>query len=102
MRSNWNFTSKDNVYGSERGTPQTWQVTFTDGSVETFTAHQILWPQSSSWSFGGKDEDRLMFHGEIDGRWKLIYAVSGDQVREVRLLGDANVRDLPGEERLSV
>ena len=99
MKNDWNFTSVENHYGTERPTPNIWQFTFTDGSVETFAGHQLLQPMTSGF-FNDGGPERVTVHGEIDGHWRLIYSVQAEYVREVRLLGDVNTTEFPGETRL--
>lgn len=69
----------------EYGPISTYQVIWKSGHVEEVQAHQVIWPDGGLFSAPVKNS-RVMFHGEIDGRWRLVLAVPADDVLSVRLL----------------
>jgi hypothetical protein len=82
----------------DHGPLQTWQVIWRSGHVEEIRGHQCLLP-SPNYFFReeGPRENRLTFHGEIDGHWKLVLDVDYAEILSVRLLtGPEAVRpDVP-------
>lgn len=70
----------------EHGPLHTFEVIWKSGHVETIQAHQVLFPSPLPELFGGpgKRDDRICFHGEIDGRWTLILSAPEDEISTVR------------------
>jgi hypothetical protein len=80
------------------GPLQTWQVIWRNGHVEEVQAHQCLLPPTGGFLLFSERPDpregRLTFHGEIDGRWKLVLDVDYAEVLSVRLVTQPEV--IPG------
>jgi len=54
------------------------------GHVETIRAHQVIMPSRFAFAPDQPGDDRIMFHGEINGRWMLILAAHSADIRTVR------------------
>jgi hypothetical protein len=61
------------------------QITWRSGHIETVMAHQVLWPVDPS-PFGEPQtgRPRVLFHGEVGGRWGLILAADEADILSVR------------------
>lgn len=73
----------------EYGPLREYEVTWTNGHVETIKAHQVLLPQTFLWSDymrngGAERRQRYTFHGQVDGRWILILDAPAEDIRMVR------------------
>lgn len=68
----------------EYGPLDTYEVIWSSGHLEYIQAHQVLMPPLPG-LFGEPDRDpRWTFHGEVDGRWRLLLTAPADDVRSVR------------------
>lgn len=75
----------------EYGPLDTYEIVWTSGHVEYIQAHQVILPPDESAvdvffrrPVAPIRRDGWMFHGQIDGRWKLLlYAPAGD-IKSVR------------------
>ena len=76
----------------DHGPLRAYEVTWQSGHVETIWAHQCILPMAGN-PFLRDDADdsprRVMFHGEIDGRWQLILAAPEAEIVTVRNLAAA-------------
>lgn len=79
----------------ERGEPDEFEIVWKTGHVDRLKAHQVTWPHSDIFGgvFGGRPAGppHVLFHGEVDGRWRLLLsALEGDiaTVRNVTQVGD--------------
>jgi hypothetical protein len=76
----------------DRGPLQRYQVTWRSGHIEEVAAHQVTWPMDMPDLFGTmtktKDAPRVMFHGEIEGHWRLILVADAADLLSVRLVTD--------------
>lgn len=71
----------------EYGPLDTYEIIWDSGQVEYIKAHQVLMPQSSAMAglFGEeRQKPAWTFHGEVDGRWRLLLTAPADDIRTVR------------------
>lgn len=72
----------------DHGPLDTFEVTWNSGHIEHIQAHQVLAPPKRMFmmgeSTGGASESAWLFHGEIEGRWKLLLMAHDGDVRTVR------------------
>lgn len=71
----------------ERGPLVDYEITWTNGHVETIRAHQVMMPGSGHldmFSSRPPKKQRWTFHGEIDGHWRLILSAPEEDIRTVR------------------
>jgi hypothetical protein len=71
--------------GYDHGPLQTWEVVWKNGHVEEVQGHQCLLPTRSLFS-GESERERVTFHGEIDGHWKLVLDVDYSEISSIRLV----------------
>lgn len=71
---------------SERGAPDTYEITWENGHVEQIVAHQVAWPNNASILFGHSTAGArlITFHAEVDGRWTLMLQAREADIRTVR------------------
>lgn len=69
---------------NDRGPLQSYEVTWRSGHIETIRAHQVIMPSRFSFLPGEKQDNRVMFHGEIEGRWMLVLAADADEILTIR------------------
>lgn len=70
--------------GIDRGPLHRYEVTWANGHVEYVEAHQALMPAPPS-IFGGDDRPPVWaFHGEINGRWRLVLSAPAAVISVVR------------------
>jgi hypothetical protein len=80
--------------GYERGEPDEFEVVWKSGHVDRLKAHQVTWPSNTFDLFGGQQGPaRVLFHGEVDGRWRLLLSALEDDIRSVRNI--THVEDRP-------
>ena len=79
----------------ERGPLLPYQITWRSGHIETIRAHQVIWPSGFSGIFGERDErnPRVMLHGEVDGRWKLLLVADEEDILTIRRLETAEATE---------
>lgn len=71
----------------DHGPLHEYQVIWKSGHVETIRAHQVLLPPPALLFMGDRDEPRrVIFHGEIDGHWRLILDAAYDDITSIRNL----------------
>ena len=74
----------------EYGPLDTYEIVWATGHVEYIQAHQVLMPPNdivSAFLPGAtatKKRDGWTFHGEIDGRWKLLLFAAAEDIKSVR------------------
>ncbi|MEU2106428.1 hypothetical protein [Nocardia sp. NPDC019255] len=74
----------------DHGPLDTYEIVWESGHVEYIQAHQVITPPRdpmSAWLPGEtwtKTRGGWTFHGEVDGRWRLLLAVRADEIRSVR------------------
>ena len=79
----------------EYGPIDTYEVIWTSGHVEHVQAHQVLMPKDEMFeglfqALGGTrtaskpQPPAWTFHGEIDGRWRLVLHAPAEDIRSVR------------------
>lgn len=73
----------------DHGPLETYEIVWASGHVEHIQAHQVLMPSPDfSGIFGGvvavQREKRWTFHGEIDGRWRLLLTAPEADIKSVR------------------
>lgn len=74
----------------DHGPLDTYEVIWNTGHVEYIKAHQVLLPPDDLFSAmipgatKTKGRDGWMFHGEVDGRWKLLLFAPAEDIRSVR------------------
>lgn len=71
------------------GPLDTFEIAWTSGHVERIKAHQVRPPMPDALGsiFGAtrtKRRDGWTFHGEIDGRWKLLLFAPAEDIVSVR------------------
>lgn len=78
------------------GPLDTYEIIWQSGQVEYVQAHQVLMPPTDGFptSFGGgvygstdtatKPPRGWVFHGQIDGRWKLLLSAAAEDIKSVR------------------
>lgn len=64
------------------GPLQTYEVQWRTGTVEMILAHQVLTPNKFAFDPAGRTS--YLFHGEFDGRWRLVLAADGELIASVR------------------
>ena len=80
----------------DRGPLIPYQVTWASGHIETIEAHQVMMPMPRSPFDRTRDiPERVMFHGEIDGRWGLILSAAASEIVTVRRLSRQDVTTTP-------
>lgn len=72
----------------EYGEPQTYQVTWKTGKVETFEVHEISFSEKDcgSKSSFGNSNGHLRLFASVDGKWTLLLSVAESEIKDVRLL----------------
>lgn len=81
---------------SERGPADEFEVTWKNGHVDRFLAHQVTWPRESLALMAANPPEtprRVQFHAEMNGRWTLMLSALEDDILVIRNLTHA--RDLP-------
>ena len=84
----------------DHGPRETYEIGWQSGHIEHIQAHQVLMPPDDiPRSFGGgvyqsaggarKPRRGWAFHGQIDGKWRLVLAADGEDIRSVRNLAYA-------------
>lgn len=71
----------------DHGPLVTYEITWQSGHVERIQAHQVIWPGNALDLFapaGPPRPRRVMFHGEIDGRWTLQLSALEADIRTIR------------------
>jgi hypothetical protein len=70
------------------GPLQTFELTWTGGHVERIQAHQVAYPGNAAILFGHEPnaEPVIEFHGDFDGRWRLVLRVHAKEIRIIRNL----------------
>lgn len=79
----------------EHGPLDTYEVIWNSGQIEYIQAHQVIMPPlESPFSMGSgvfgsagattKPRGGWTFHGEIEGRWKLLLAADPADIKSVR------------------
>lgn len=70
----------------EYGPLDTYEIVWSSGHVEIIEAHQCLMPKSDFFMLAGekREEPRWTFHGEVEGRWRLLLTAPADDIRSVR------------------
>ncbi|WP_063023659.1 hypothetical protein [Nocardia niwae] len=80
----------------DHGPLDTYEIVWTWGHVERIQAHQVLLPPDDSFPFKlgegvcgstetvTKPRRGWAFHGEIDGRWRLLLSARAEDIRSVR------------------
>ena len=68
----------------EYGPLDTYEVIWNSGHVEQVRAHQVLAPRPAV--FGDHGTSVWMFHGEIDGKWRLLLVARDEDIKSVRNL----------------
>lgn len=75
----------------EYGPLDTYEIVWTSGHVEYIQAHQVILPPDDSvadaffpGSVATRRRDGWMFHGQIDGRWKLLLFAPAEDITSVR------------------
>lgn len=87
----------------EYGPLDTYEIHWASGHVETIQAHQCILPQNALLGglFGSADDEKIAphwtFHGEVDGRWRLLLTAPADDIRTVRNVSHTN--DVPAGEK---
>lgn len=64
-----------------------YEITWTSGHVETVHAQQVTWPGNAARLFAEVDvqtTERVVFYGEIDGRWTLLLSARVEDIRTIR------------------
>lgn len=80
----------------DHGPIQSFEITWQSGHVETIHAHQVSWPDNARALFGPADSDPFVrFHGQIGGRWRLVFQARELEIRSIRNVTDAE--PIPGE-----
>ena len=75
--------SADHDYGE----PDEYEVVWKSGHIDRLKAHQVTWPNNGFMTslFGGTPGPaRVMFHGEVDGKWRLLLTALEDDIRSIR------------------
>jgi hypothetical protein len=71
------------------GPIQAYEVVWASGHVERIQAHQVTLPPDVP-IFGSPVEARgprrIMFHGQIDGKWQLVLSALEEDIRSIRLV----------------
>lgn len=79
-------------YDYDHGEPDEFEIVWKTGHVDRLKAHQVTWPDSAAAIFGGlfgsrpAGAPRILFHGQIDGRWRLLLSAPEDDIATVRNL----------------
>lgn len=68
-----------------------WEITWMSGHIETVHGHQVTYPHAglamAGSIFGGNADTgapRILIHGEINGRWRLVLAAREEDIRTMR------------------
>jgi hypothetical protein len=61
-----------------------YQITWKSGHIETIQAHQVLHMGGHSDFMRPDMPARVRFHGEFDGRWRLVMDAPGDEIHTIR------------------
>lgn len=65
-----------------------YELVWSNGHTETVKAHQVTMPRPDlSGMFGGpvtKTHEYITFHGEIEGKWRLVLAAKPEDIRSIR------------------
>ncbi|MFC4128862.1 hypothetical protein [Nocardia rhizosphaerae] len=74
----------------EYGPMDTYEIIWASGQVERIAAHQVIAPPSDLMAplFSGATATRKragwMFHGEVDGHWKLLLFAPAEDIITIR------------------
>lgn len=68
----------------DRGPLTTYEITWMSGHVERVQAHSVMYPNTFSILGGPGGKQRVQFHGEIDGRWRLVLSALDEDIRTIR------------------
>ncbi len=84
----------------EYGPLDTYEIVWASGQIEHISAHQVLAPPSDivasflPGSTATKTRNGWMFHGEVDGHWKLLLFASVEDIITIRNV--THTRDTAG------
>lgn len=84
----------------ERGPLDTYEIVWASGQIEHIAAHQVLAPPTDMTASlfpgatGTKTRDGWMFHGEVDGDWKLLLFARAEDIITIRNV--THTRDTAG------
>lgn len=86
------------------GPLQSFEITWKSGHVETVKAHQVTWPTDGLGGLIGNialttktnTDPMVHFHGEIDGKWRLVLMCREGDLQCVRNVTDAERLDPDG------
>lgn len=84
----------------DHGPLDTYEIIWASGHVEYIQAHQVLMPPNDLFSAfipgatATKKRDGWTFHGEVDGRWKLLLFAPAEDIKSVRNI--THTRDTAG------
>lgn len=73
----------------DRGPLVEYEVVWKSGHVDRLKAHQVTHCGGSLFAFGTRAADepeRVVFHGEFDGRWQLVLSALVDDITTIRNL----------------
>ena len=70
----------------DHGPLDDYEVTWLNGAVDRFKAHQVTHTGLSIIDTGPPRAHRILFHGEFDGQWRLVFSALEDDIRTVRNL----------------
>lgn len=73
------------------GPIQTYEITWKSGYIETIQSHQVTWQGGAS-GLGALfdvavrtgDEERVRFHGQLDGHWRLMLDAPAADIATIR------------------
>ena len=69
----------------DRGELDDFEVVWKSGHVDRLKAHQVSQPGTFGGMFGEPPrEPRVEFHGEFDGRWRLVLSVPLSELSTIR------------------
>ena len=67
----------------DHGEPDEYEIVYKNGNVERIKAHQAICPSRITFTSMGSRE-HFMFHGEVDGKWRLLLTVDPNAVVSIR------------------
>ena len=71
----------------DHGPLDDYEVTWLNGAVDRFKAHQVTSTGGLSFiDVGPLKPRRVLFHGEFDGQWRLVFSALEDDIRTIRNL----------------
>lgn len=71
----------------DRGPLDEFEVIWRNGHIDRFRAHQVTYPGNSplfTYESDGVRVERIEFHGEIDGHWRLMLSADRSDILSVR------------------